>query len=416
MKYFLDTNVLLEDIERYSSDLNIFLISSITLEELESLKENRNVSEETKSCVRSAIRWLADNRDKYEVITYCDAGYEHIQDCGFFLIPENPDIMICSCVWIAGHKYPEEVIKFVTSDLSCRNIAENIFGLDVEWFEQKVEETTYTGFREVVMSDEDMAYFYEHQSENIYNLLINQYLIISNSKNEVIDTYKWDGCKHQPLYKKQIKSTYFDKLKPKDIYQSCMADSIMSNTITAISGKPGTGKSLVSLMCAMNLIENGKYDRLVILYNACKTKGAFDMGYYSGNAIEKGLQQFLGQMLATKFGDQYGVELMIQQGKLKIVSLADCRGMEIRDNEILYMTECQNTSVDLIKLALSRVSSGAKVIIEGDYKTQTDSHLFEGNKNGLKRVIESFKGHEEFGYIELQNIWRSKLAELAELL
>ena len=90
--------------------------------------------------------------------------------------------------------------------------------------------------------------------------------------------------------------------------------------------------------------------------------------------------------------------------------------MEIRDNEILYMTECQNTTTELIKLALSRVSAGAKVIIEGDYKTQVDSYLFEGKNNGLKRVIDAFKGHEEFGYIELQNIWRSKLAQLAELL
>lgn len=121
-------------------------------------------------------------------------------------------------------------------------------------------------------------------------------------------------------------------------------------------------------------------------------------------------------MLATKFGDQFGVELLIQQGKLKLVSLADCRGMEIRDNEILYLTESQNTTIDLIKLALSRVSSGAKVIIEGDDKTQVDLNIFEGRNNGLRRVIDVFKGHEEFGYIELQNIWRSKLAQLAELL
>jgi len=94
--------------------------------------------------------------------------------------------------------------------------------------------------------------------------------------------------------------------------------------------------------------------------------------------------------------------------------LADCRGMEIRDNEILYLTETQNTTVELIKLALSRVSSGAKVIIEGDYKTQVDSSIFEGSHNGLKRVIDVFKGNELFGYVELQNIWRSKIAQLAE--
>lgn len=72
--------------------------------------------------------------------------------------------------------------------------------------------------------------------------------------------------------------------------------------------------------------------------------------------------------------------------------------------------------MDLIKLALSRVSSEAKVIIEGDYLTQTDSYVFDGENNGLRRVIEVFKGRNEFGYVELQNIWRSKIAELCELL
>lgn len=190
----------------------------------------------------------------------------------------------------------------------------------------------------------------------------------------------------------------------------------MNNTITAISAPAGAGKSLISLMCAMNLIESGKYDHLVILHNPTKTRGSADMGFYSGDAIEKGLQNSLGQMLTTKFGDRFGVDLLIQQGKLKIVSLADCRGMEIRDNEILYMTETQNTTVDLIKLALSRVSSGAKVIIEGDWNTQVDSYLFEGDNNGLKRVVKAFHGHDEFGYVQLQNVWRSKIAELCELL
>lgn len=413
-RLFLDTNVLLEGAE-YFADKN-FLISSETLRELENIKNNRNKTEDIRAAARSVTRWLADNYDKYEVINHCDAVYDELCNIGVSYLDDEPDIRICGDAWLASKLYPNDEIIFITYDLSCRNIAKNIFGLNVEWFDDNKEDIDYTGFKEISMSDEEMAYFYEHQNENIYDLLVNEYLIVKDKNNEVVDTYRWDSERFQPLYKKQVKSTYFDKLKPKDVYQSCVIDSIMNNTITAISAPPGAGKSLLSLMCAMNLIETGKYDRIVILFNATKTKGAFDQGYYSGNAIEKSLQQFLGHMLATKFGDQFGVELLIQQGKIKIVSLADCRGMEVRDNEILYMTECQNTTVDLMKIALSRVSAGAKVIIEGDYKTQVDSYLFEGKNNGLRRVIEAFKGREEFGYIELQNIWRSKLAQLAELL
>ena len=413
MKYFLDTNSLLDDAEDYYSGNVPFMISSETLIELENIKTNRNKTEDVKAAAHRATKWLIKHHGEYDVIIY-RTDYDRIAE-RFGLDPSSPDVRICCSLYAWKEIYEEDVV-FVTHDLECRNIAEKIFEFNVEWFEGKEEEISYSGFKEIVMPDDDMAYFYENQNDNKYDLLINEYLIIKNISNDIVDTYRWDGVKFQPIYKKPVKSTYFDKLKPKDIYQSCVIDSIMNNTITAISAPPGAGKSLLSLMCAMNLIENGKYDRLVILYNATKTKGAFEMGYYSGNAVEKGMQQFIGQMLSTKFGDQFGVELLIQQGKIKIVSLADCRGMEVRDNEILYMTECQNTTIDLMKIALSRVSSGAKVIIEGDYKTQVDSHLFEGNNNGLRRVIEAFKGNSEFGYIELQNIWRSKLAQLAELL
>lgn len=406
MKLFLDTNVLLQcEIDHFSS--TPFVVSSETLRELESIKVNRNKTSDVRYAARHAIHWLAENHDKYEV----ESRIEVPAQCQ--ALGDTPDVRICSSAYYYNI---DEPILFMTRDLSCRNMAEKIFDLQVEWVMDDSDEEEYTGFTEITMSEEEMAYFYEHQNENIYSLLDNQYLIMRDEAGEVVDTYRWDGEGYDPLFKKTIKSAYFEKLKPKDIYQSLVVDSIMKNTITAISAPPGAGKSLLSLMCAMHLIENGKYDHLVILYNPTKTVGAFDMGFYGGNAIEKGLQQFLGQMLSTKFGDLFGVELLIQQGKLKIVSLADCRGMEIRDNEILYMTECQNTTVDLMKIALSRVSSGAKIIIEGDYKTQVDSHIFEGNNNGLRRVIHGLKGCREFGYVELQNVWRSKIAELCEKL
>jgi predicted ribonuclease YlaK len=151
----------------------------------------------------------------------------------------------------------------------------------------------------------------------------------------------------------------------------------MNNTITALSGKAGSGKSMLSLMVAMHLIETYRYSRLVVMFNPTKTRGAADMGYYSGDMLEKAMQSSIGQILTTKFGDASIVEILLQQEKLKLVSMADARGMEIRDNEIMWITEAQNTSVDLIKLCLSRVSSGAKVIIEGDYTSQVDSNTFE---------------------------------------
>lgn len=384
------------------------------MQELENIKISRNHDDEVKYKARKALHLLDENKDKYSVVIY-NTNVENyiINEKRLEITPDTK--IIASCVF-ARNLLPDDTdFVFVTNDIACKMIANKIFDLDVESVsDDKSDE--YKGYVEKSLSDEDMAYFYEHLTENIFGLLINEYIIIKNDKGEIVDTYRWNGIEHEPLFRKNIQSLYFEKLKSKDIYQSCAIDSLMNCTITAITGKAGSGKSLLALMSAMYLIEKGKYDRIVVMFNPTKTRGACDMGFYSGDFIDKAMQNSIGQILTTKFGDRLAVDLLISQNKLKLVSMADCRGMEISDSEILWITEGQNTSIDLIKLCLSRVSSGAKVFIEGDYFSQVDSSAFAGNNNGLKHMIDVFKGHEEFGYVQLQNVWRSKISQLCELL
>ena len=410
-KKFYDTNTILDLQDKMFED--DFCISSISLQEMENIKTSGRKDEETKYKARKALHLLDENKDKYEVVIYTTAMESYIAEKQLEITPDTK--IIASCAFSRGLLPQDTDFVFVTNDIACKMIASKIFGLEVESVgENKLD--NYKGFVEKSLSEEDMAYFYEHNSENIFGLFINQYLILKDGKNEIVDAYRWNGTQHEPLFKRNIQSLYFDKLKSKDIYQSCAIDSLMNCTITAITGKAGSGKSLLALMSAMYLIEKGKYDRIVVMFNPTKTRGASDMGFYGGDFIDKAMQNSIGQILTTKFGDRYAVDLLLSQNKLKLVSMADCRGMEISDSEILWITESQNTSIDLIKLCLSRVSSGAKVFIEGDYLSQVDSNAFDGNNNGLKRMIDVFKGHEEFGYVQLQNVWRSKIAELCELL
>ena len=410
-KKFYDTNAIL-DLQDKMFEYD-FCISSISLQEMENIKTSGRKDEETKYKARKALHLLDENKDKYEVVIYTTAMENYIIEKQLEVTPDTK--IIASCAFSRGLLPQDTDFVFVTNDIACKMIASKIFDLEVESIgENKLDE--YKGFIEKSLSEKDMAYFYENNSENMFGLLINQYLILKDEKDEIVDAYRWSGTQHEPLFKRNIQSLYFDKLKSKDIYQSCAIDSLMNCTITAITGKAGSGKSLLALMSAMYLIEKGKYDRIVVMFNPTKTRGASDMGFYSGDFIDKAMQNSIGQILTTKFGDRYAVDLLLSQNKLKLVSMADCRGMEISDSEILWITESQNTSIDLIKLCLSRISSGAKVFIEGDYLSQVDSNVFDGNNNGLKRMIDVFKGHEEFGYVQLQNVWRSKIAELCELL
>lgn len=66
MMYFLDTNVLLEDLENYSS--LPFLISSETLIELEKIKTNKHKTEDIRTAAKDAIKWLSKHHDCYEVV------------------------------------------------------------------------------------------------------------------------------------------------------------------------------------------------------------------------------------------------------------------------------------------------------------------------------------------------------------
>ena len=80
----------------------------------------------------------------------------------------------------------------------------------------------------------------------------------------------------------------------------------------------------------------------------------------------------------------------------------------------VYISEAQNMSIALMKLALQRIGEDSICIIDGDDKTQVDSAEFAGNNNGMRRASKVFRGNEMYGEVELVNIHRSRIAELAD--
>lgn len=401
---FYDTCSLLNLAEKAFE--SFFVISDITLLELENIKTSRFKDEDVKHRARELSWLLRTYADGYDIVSWSALGME-----GNF----NDDEKIIQCAkFLADSQHVDEVM-FITDDICAFNIASKIYDLNtVTLSDLSAEGEGYKGFHEVTLTDDELIDFCDHLNENRYNLLTNEYLIIWDTDHEKLDTLRWNGEKHVGLTKKNIKTIYFNKLETKDVYQSLVVDSILTNTITAITGKAGSGKSLLSLMVAMYLVEKGDYDRIIILYNTVKVRGAADIGFLPGSSDEKILGGALGNQLNSKFGDRYAVDMLIQQDKLRIVSMGDCRGMEIRDHEILYIPEAENTSIDLMKICLSRAGDGCKIIVEGDYKQQVDSNYYAGEQNGLKRLIDVMKGEDIFGYIELQNVWRSKIAALVE--
>jgi predicted ribonuclease YlaK len=218
----------------------------------------------------------------------------------------------------------------------------------------------------------------------------------------------------RPVRDVRIKSQYFPAIKPLDAYQSCALDSLKQDQITVLTGHAGTGKTLLSFAYALSELQSGHRRKIIIFSNPTKVRGAEELGFYSGDRTDKLLQNSIGAVLSSKLGDSMMIDLLLQQNKIEIFPVSDIRGFEVHRDDILYITEAQNLTTDLMKLVIQRCSEGTKVILEGDPETQLDSWAFEGRNNGLRRAVEVFSGFEGFGHVNLPVIRRSKIAEKAE--
>ena len=95
--------------------------------------------------------------------------------------------------------------------------------------------------------------------------------------------------------------------------------------------------------------------------------------------------------------------------------MADLRGYDTTNmNAGIYITEAQNMTIDMMKLALQRAGEDCIFILDGDLTIQVDMSIYAGNNNGMKRVSEVFTGYDFFGEVALKHIYRSRMAEIAE--
>jgi predicted ribonuclease YlaK len=100
---------------------------------------------------------------------------------------------------------------------------------------------------------------------------------------------------------------------------------------------------------------------------------------------------------------------------LILLPMSDIRGYDTTGMRAgIYISEAQNLDISLMKLALQRIGEDSICIIDGDAKTQVDDVAFAGANNGMKRASKIFRGHDIYGEIELQQIHRSRIAEIAE--
>lgn len=394
-----------------------FLISSITFSELESIKTSGTKDEEIKWAARKVLHLLEENDDAYEVVIYDTYKDNNILDL-YGLISNNDNKIIAS---VYNYYKANRDIVFVTSDLSCKAIAK-FLGIPTEFAVTNYSDDTYTGYQEIIMEDYELANFYGQilsNNENIYQLKNNEYLLIRDPSEEIIDKYRWFENKYIPVLYRKVESKQFGKVIPKDqdIYQQLALDSLLNNQITMLRGPAGTGKSYLAFGYMFDLLEKDKINKIVIFCNTVATKGSAKLGFYPGSRTEKLLDSQIGNLLESKLGDRIAVEKLISDGQLVLLPMSDIRGYDTTGmNAAIYISEAQNLDIELMRLALQRIGEDSVCIIDGDDKTQVDMSSYAGSHNGMKRVSEIFRGADFYGEVTLKNIYRSKIARLAQKL
>lgn len=136
---------------------------------------------------------------------------------------------------------------------------------------------------------------------------------------------------------------------------------------------------------------------------------------YPGSKNQKLLDSQIGNFLASKLGDKFAVQMLIDKGQLLLLPMADIRGFDTTGMRAgIYITQAQNMSIDLMKLALQRVGQDSIMILDGDSQAQVDLGVYAGNNNGLRRVSNVYRGEDIYGQVTLKTIYRSKIANIAQ--
>lgn len=413
MKYkCYDTCSLLEQAGHlFNSDEFTLVISSITLEELENIKTSGNKDPDVKYAARKVLIDMDEHYGAFEIVLYNDSFGDMMMRDGISL---SNDAKIIACARHFAAKHPQDEVIFVTNDLICRHIASMYF------ITEKVieEDYDYDGYKEVYLDEDGLIEFYSNQDKNLYDLFINQYLLVYDANSgDCIERLVWTGDGYRRLAYNTFASKWFGDVKPMkgDLYQSLVADSFSNNKITLVKGPAGSGKTYLSLGFLMHKLERNKIDRIIVFCNTVATKNSAKLGFYPGTRDEKLLDSQIGNLLISKFGGRVAVEQMILEEKLVLLPLSDIRGYDTSGMKAgIYISEAQNMDVELMKLTLQRIGEDSICIIDGDCKTQVDDIHFAGSNNGMRRASQVYRGEDVYGEVTLKNIHRSRVAMIAE--
>ena len=188
------------------------------------------------------------------------------------------------------------------------------------------------------------------------------------------------------------------QVKCKTLGQKQYVEAIKANTCTFAVGPAGTGKTYLAIAMAVVALKNKDLERIILTRPA--VEAGEKLGFLPGDLQQK-VDPYL-RPLYDALNDMMGAESyqrLLERGAVEVAPLAYMRGRTLNDAFII-LDEAQNTTSEQMKMFLTRMGMGSKMIITGDV-TQID--LPAGRKSGLVEALEVLKGVEDIGMVRLSH-------------
>lgn len=429
--YILDTNVLIHDPYAFLKfEDNIVILPIAVIEELDNFK---NYADERGKNVRIASRELDKLRENGRLdkgVKTKDGGVIKIEMEKDFILPDgfaknSMDNRILNIAFHYNKKNKNTIL--VSKDINLRLKAEAL-GLKAEDYESgKINfSDLYTGVTTITIKDSLIESFYKDRfiKNPLEKSYPNEFIVLKSDSND-----KKAALGRVPSNDTSIIKTLSPEqspwgIKPLNKEQRFAMELLLDDNIKLVTlvGVAGTGKTLISLACALHkTVDTNTYRRVVVCRSVVPV--GRDIGYLPGTKDEK-LQSWMGaiydnlEFIIDKKHPEEGVlkfDYLLQQNKIEIASVTHIRGRSL-PKQFMIVDDAQNLTPHEIKTILSRAGEGTKVVVTGD-PYQIDNPYLDIESNGLTYIVDRFKGQPIYGHVTFTKTERSELARLvAELL